>query len=86
MLVSGGYPGEFEKGKEIKGCENIEDSLVFHAGSKYVDNAVVTNGGRVLAVTSLHPNLSDALALSMHNAEKIQYDGRYFRRDIGFDL
>lgn len=86
MLVSGGYPGEFEKGKEIKGCENIEDSLVFHAGSKYVDDAVVTNGGRVLAVTSLHPNLSDALSLSMNNAERIQYDGRYFRRDIGFDL
>jgi phosphoribosylamine--glycine ligase len=86
MLVSGGYPGDFDKGKEIKGIENIQDSLVFHAGSKNIDNTVVTNGGRVLAITSLHPQLGDALAMSKHNAEKIQYEGKYFRRDIGFDL
>jgi len=86
MLVSGGYPGNFEKGKEITGLEDVTESIVFHAGSKNAGDTVVTNGGRVLAITSLHSELSEALALSKENAGKIQYEGKYFRRDIGFDL
>ena len=86
VLASGGYPGEFEKGKTISGFEKITDSFVFHAGTKTENGEVKTNGGRVMAVTSLGNNLSDALKCSNRNAELIIYDGKYFRRDIGFEF
>ncbi len=86
MLVSGGYPADFEKGKVITGLDKVRDSLVIHAGTKLVDNKLVTNGGRVLAITSFGKDFREALALSYQNAEKIQYEGKYYRRDIGFDL
>ncbi|MGL5318710.1 MAG: phosphoribosylamine--glycine ligase [Bacteroidales bacterium] len=86
MLVSGGYPGDFEKGKEISGLETIEDSIVFHAGTKEEDGKVLTNGGRVIAVSSYGNSKDEALATSFRNAAKISYAGKYFRSDIGFDL
>lgn len=86
MLVSGGYPGSYPKGKVIKGLEEIDDSLVFHAGAKLSGDQVVTSGGRVLAVTSLHKDWRKALKKSYANAAKIKFDGVYYRRDIGFDL
>jgi phosphoribosylamine--glycine ligase len=86
MLVSGGYPGEFEKGKEITGIASVKGSLVFHAGTKLTDGKPVTNGGRVIAVTSLENSLYEALEMSYRNASSIVYDGVYFRNDIGHDL
>jgi phosphoribosylamine--glycine ligase len=86
MLVSGGYPEAFEKGKIISGFDKIERSIVFHAGTTSKDGNIVTAGGRVMAVSSYGNNKAEALALSFANAQKIQYDGKYFRRDIGFDL
>ena len=86
MLVSGGYPEEFEKGKVISGFESIEDSIVFHAGTTEKDGSICSNGGRVMAISSYGKTKDEALAVSFANAQKIQYDGKYFRRDIGFDL
>lgn len=86
ILASGGYPESYEKGKTINGIDAAADSLVFHAGTKMEDGALKTNGGRVLAVTSLHENWESALAISNANAEKITFEGKYNRRDIGFDL
>jgi phosphoribosylamine--glycine ligase len=86
MLVSGGYPGSYENGKMISGLDQVDGSIVFHAGTKEVDGRVATNGGRVLAVSSYGVDKADALAKSFSNAEKIQYEGKYFRSDIGFDL
>jgi len=86
VLVSGGYPEEFEKGKIITGFEQIEGSIAFHAGTTQKDGNIVTSGGRVMAVSSYGNSKDEALALSFANAQKIQYDGKYFRRDIGFDL
>lgn len=86
MLVSGGYPGNYEKGKTIAGLESVNDSIVFHAGTSINDNSIVTNGGRVLAISSYGSNKEEALNKSFTNAEKINFDGKYFRRDIGFDL
>ena len=86
MLVAGGYPGEYEKGKEINQLENIEYTHVFHAGTKVLDGKVVSNGGRVIAVTSLDIDKEEALRRSNQYAEQIQFDGKYFRRDIGKDL
>ena len=86
MLVSGGYPGEYEKGKEISGYDTIKNSLVFHAGTKLVNNRVVTNGGRVIAVTSYGLNKNEALKKSYSNVNKIAFEKRNFRTDIGFDL
>ncbi|MEJ1221507.1 phosphoribosylamine--glycine ligase [Sediminicola sp. 1XM1-17] len=86
MTVAGGYPEAYEKGKEIKGYDTISDSLVFHAGTTLKDGKVVTNGGRVMAITSYGNNFREALALSYQNLEKLQFDGMYFRKDLGFDL
>lgn len=86
VLVSGGYPGNYESGIEINNIENVEDSIVFHAGTKEVDGKVVTAGGRVLAVTTLQDNLFDALQQATADAGRIFFERMYFRKDIGFDL
>ncbi|RKS26405.1 phosphoribosylamine--glycine ligase [Flavobacterium endophyticum] len=86
MVVSGGYPEEYEKGKAISGIENVTDSIVFHAGTKTVDGQVVTNGGRVLAVTSYGDNFKEAIQKSYQNIDKLKFEKMYFRKDIGFDL
>ena len=86
MLVSDGYPGKYEKGKEITEIDKIDDSLLFHAGTKLEDGKVKTNGGRVIAVSSFGKNFTEALKTSYKNAEQIQFEGKYYRNDIGFDL
>jgi len=86
MLVSGGYPGSYEKGKIITGTENVQNSIVFHAGTKTDGENVVTNGGRVLSVSSFGNNIKDALNNSYANAEVIHFDKKYYRKDLGFDL
>jgi phosphoribosylamine--glycine ligase len=86
MLVSGGYPEAYEKGKEITGIENVTDSLVFHAGTRLEEGRVLTNGGRVLAVTSFGKNHKEALKKSYLNIEKIRFDQMNYRMDLGFDL
>ena len=87
MLVSGGYPEAYEKGAVISGINNVEDSLIFHAGtSSNEQGELVTNGGRVIAVTSYGNGFKDALKKSYKNVEKIQFEGKSFRSDIGFDL
>jgi len=86
MIVSGGYPEAYEKGKEISGMENIKDSIVFHAGTKDSEGKTVTNGGRVLAVTSLDKDYKMALKKSYQNIEKLSFDRMQYRSDIGFDL
>jgi phosphoribosylamine--glycine ligase len=86
MVVSGGYPEEFEKGKVITGLENITDSIVFHAGTKLENNQVLSNGGRVLTVTSYGDNFEEAIKKSYQNIAKLNFDKMYFRRDIGNDL
>jgi len=85
MLVSGGYPGEFKKGLPISGLEKVTGSLVFHAGTKTESSTgqIVTNGGRVLAISSLAASLEEALAVSLQNADLISFEGKYYRRDIG---
>ena len=86
MLVSGGYPEHYEKGKPMSGFEAISDNVLFHAGTALKDGQVVTNGGRVLAISSYGTTQSEALAKSMQGAAKIQFEGKYYRRDIGKDL
>jgi phosphoribosylamine---glycine ligase len=86
MLVSGGYPGDYENGKEILGAENSIDSYVFHAGTKILEGKVLSAGGRVLAITSKGKTKDDAINKSLELAEKIQFEGKYYRKDIGFDL
>ncbi|HBG79469.1 MAG TPA: phosphoribosylamine--glycine ligase, partial [Porphyromonadaceae bacterium] len=86
MMVSGGYPGSYEKGKTISGIEQIKDSIVFHAGTTLKNDEPVTSGGRVLAVTSYGHTMNEALENSYKNIEKISFENSYFRKDIGFDL
>jgi phosphoribosylamine--glycine ligase len=86
ILVSGGYPGKFETGKSITGLEDVNDCFVFHAGTHIESDRLVTAGGRVLAITSMGEDFKEAVNNSLANAERINYDGKYYRRDIGFDL
>jgi phosphoribosylamine--glycine ligase len=86
MMVSGGYPEDYEKGKEIFGLKEITDSLVFHAGTKLENGKVVSNGGRVLAVTSFGNDFQEAIKKSYQNIDKLHFDKMYFRKDIGRDL
>ena len=86
MLVSGGYPQEYKKGYPISGIDQVEGSVVFHAGTSTKDGQVVTNGGRVIAVSSYGKDKAEALQKSFTEAQKIQFTDKYFRRDIGADL
>ena len=86
MIVAGGYPGDYAKGKEISGIENLRHSTAFHAGTILDNGLVKSNGGRVIAVTSLQDNLFDAVQCATADAGRIYFDGRYFRPDIGVDL
>ena len=86
MLVSGGYPQAYKKGYPIKGIEQVEGSIVFHSGTALKDGEVVTNGGRVIAVSSYGKDKAEALQKSFEEAQKIQFTDKYFRRDIGADL
>lgn len=86
MLVSKGYPESYEKGHEITGLEDYENSIVFHAGTKKIDEKTRTSGGRVMSITSYGKNIDEALKRSYITAEKIVFDGKKYRKDIGFDL
>jgi len=86
MMVSGGYPMKYEKGKQIHGLEQINESIVFHAGTQAQDNAISTNGGRVLAVTSIAADVDQALETCYKEIKHINFDKQYYRSDIGFDL
>ena len=86
MLVSGGYPEAYEKNKEINGLENINESIVFHAGTFLKEDKVLTNGGRVMTITSFGENIQEALDKSYSSIKKIHFDKMNFRKDIGFDL
>lgn len=86
MLASGGYPGSYEKGKEITGLDRVSGSVVFHAGTKQDVDRLVTNGGRVMAVSSYGKTMQEALATSYKNAAVIAFENKYYRPDIGFDL
>ena len=86
MLVSGGYPQAYKKGYPITGIDQVEESVIFHSGTATKDGAVVTNGGRVIAVSSYGKDKAEALRKSFEGAQKIQFTGKYFRRDIGADL
>jgi phosphoribosylamine--glycine ligase len=86
MLVSGGYPESYEKGKEMTGIDKITDSIVFHSGTTTKDNKIVTSGGRVMAITSLGDTIEEALKTSYDSIDKIHFDKMNYRKDIGFDL
>jgi phosphoribosylamine--glycine ligase len=87
VVASGGYPNEYEKHKVIKGLPApTEDTIVFHSGTKNSGHDIVTNGGRVLAVTSFGKDIADAVAKSNHMIERIQFDKKYYRKDIGYEF
>lgn len=86
MMVSGGYPEDYEKGKVITGLDKVEGSIAFHAGTKLENDTVVTNGGRVIAVTSYGADFNEAIKKSYQNIDKLNFDKMYYRKDIGFDL
>jgi phosphoribosylamine--glycine ligase len=86
VVVSGGYPGKYQKGKAITGLEKIAGSMIFHAGTKEEGQLINTDGGRVLAITSFGKNIQQALQTSSNNIQKLYFEGMYYRRDIGFDL
>lgn len=86
MLVAGGYPEAYEKGDEISGLETVEDVIPFHAGTTHKNGKIVTNGGRVIAVSALGDTISDALSKSNKAAQQITWNGRYYRTDLGFDI
>jgi phosphoribosylamine--glycine ligase len=86
MLVSGGYPESYEKEKEINGFDEVEGSILFHSGTITKDDKIVTNGGRVMSITSFGQDINKAVNKSLQNAEKIDFKGKYYRKDIGFDL
>jgi phosphoribosylamine--glycine ligase len=86
MLVSGGYPGSYEKGKVISGLDQVQSSMVFHAGTSQKDGLVYTDGGRVLAISSYGASMAEALSCSFKNAQYIHFEGMYYRKDLGFDL
>lgn len=86
VLVSGGYPEAYQKGKQIQGLENIQEILCFHAGTRQEANQILTNGGRVLALTGLGTTLQEALRKSKQAAAQIEFEDKYYRKDIGFDL
>lgn len=86
MLVSEGYPGSYPKGKVMSGFDKNNGSILFHAGTAAKDHNIITNGGRVLAVTSYGNNLNDALRTSFENAQHIEYEGKYYRKDIGYEF
>jgi phosphoribosylamine--glycine ligase len=86
MLVSGGYPGNYEKGKAITGLDKVSGSLIFHAGSRATGEKILTHGGRVIAISSYGETFRDASALCYKNADSIDFENKYFRHDIGFDL
>jgi phosphoribosylamine--glycine ligase len=86
FLVSGGYPGDYQKGQVVSGLEDVKGSIAFHAGTAEKAGEVVTNGGRVIAVTSFGKDIASAVRKSKRNAKVVQYEGKYFRRDIGKDL
>lgn len=86
MLVAGGYPEAYDKGMLMTGFDQVDESILFHAGTKAKDGEIVSNGGRVIAITSYGNTMQDALSKSFANAQKINFEGKYYRRDIGFDL
>lgn len=86
MLVSEGYPGSYPKGRVMEGFDNVKDSILFHAGTANKDQHIVTNGGRVIAITSYGDSIKDALSKSYANAERITYEGKYYRKDIGYEF
>jgi phosphoribosylamine---glycine ligase len=86
MMVSGGYPGDYEKGKEIRIDKKFESSVIFHAGTSMKSDKIITNGGRVIAVTSFGNSIEDACENSYRQVASIDFEGKYFRKDIGKDL
>jgi phosphoribosylamine--glycine ligase len=86
IMAAGGYPGNYEKGKEIRNLEKVENSIVFHAGTRLSEGKVLTNGGRVLAVSSYGNTKTEALARTYRNTDLIDFEKKYFRRDIGYDI
>ena len=86
MLVSGGYPEAYEKGKTIQGLDSVDNSIVFHAGTTNKGGEILTNGGRVVAISSYGKDFKEALNQSYQNIEKLSFDEMNYRKDIGFDL